>query len=435
MVENYGTTGSVPGDSISVGSGGTVAVSAAFEKTVGLVGGYDADNGSATEGEVTTIESSSDAQTAFGEDSELKEQVDLAFNNGAGLVYAVPVTETIDNTESFSGVSSATLANAPIFDPRVNDEHDITITDTIESASVTVNLVDDTPTSPSGPNEANVYPATGEIEFDESSDYDVTYDYGDYEGGITEIAKKVPRSVGVLTESTSIANDLLTELNTYDVDFDFMHGYVGEDVDLDNVGSYSNAYDDRRLVAVSAARGYTDEAETNEVRTIGAVVGKQSGKELGDSTTAESLNGLASLKQSPTNADASTLIDAGVYPLQQSGGIKVVKDTTTSTDPRFSRVAWSEIVDEATEISHQISSSFVGEVNDDDNRLLLAESHRSSYDELAADDLLDAFFVAVSEGANPNEVDLDIGLDVVDYMDTIDVDITVGDVVVNGGAA
>jgi hypothetical protein len=434
MAEVYGTTGTAPGDSIEVGTGGTVAVSAAFETTVGLVGGYDAANGNATEGEVATIESSSDAQTAFGEDSELKAQVDLAFNNGAGLVYAVPVSET-DDTETFTGVSSATLAEAPVFDPRVNEEHTIDITDTSESATVEVNFVDTTPSSPTDANTANVNPATGEIEFDESSDYEVSYTYGDYQTAIQEVTKKVPRSVGVCTESTSVANDLLTELNTYDTDFDFMHGYVGENVDLGDLNNYSQSFNDRRLIAISAARGYTDEAETNEERTVGAVAGKQSGKPLGDSTTAEYLNGFASIKQSPTNSEGGTLIDAGVYPLQQSGGIKVMKDTTTAEEEKFGRVAWSEIIDEATEISHQISSSFIGDANTEDNRDLLETSHNSSYGELREDDLLDAFFVAVSEGANPNEVAVDIGLDVVDYMDRIDVTITVGDVVINGGAA
>lgn len=434
MAETYGTTGSVPGDSITVRSGGTVAVSAAFETTVGLVGGYDAEDGNAPEGEVTTIESSSAASTAFGEDSELKSQVDLAFNNGAGLVYAVPVAET-ETTETVTGSASYALTEAPAFDPRVNEEHSIDITDTTESASVEVVLVDDEPSQPSEANTAEVNPATGEVAFDESSDYELTYSYGDYSAAIDAVASRVPRSVGVLTENTEVANDLLGTLNEYDPDFEFMHGYVGENVDLDNIGDYSNTYNDRRLVAVSAARGYTDSAETNEVRTVGAVAGKQSGKELGDSTTAEYLNGIVSLKQSPTNTTAGTLLDAGVYPLQQSGGIKVVKDRTTAEDPRFSRVAWSEIVDEAAELSHQISEGYVGEANTDDNRTTLAESHRSTYSEMQSDNLLDNYFVAESEGANPNEVSLDIGLDVVDYMDTIDVTITVGDVVVNGGAA
>jgi hypothetical protein len=434
MVENYGTNGSVPSANATVRSGGTVAVSAAFETTAGLVGNYNASEGTATGGEVTTVTSSSEAATAFGEGSELARQADLAFANGAGTVYAAPVAEST-TTETLTGTASAVLSNVPVFDPRVAEEHEVVVTDTTEGAEVNVTFVDTTPTQPTEANTANLNPSTGEIEFDESSDYDVEYSHGDYEAAIKEVVSFVPRSVGVCTESTSVSNDVLAELNSYDVDFQFSHAYVGENVDLDDLQNYDNSYDDRRLVAVSAARGYIDEAETTEVRTVGAVAGKQASKELGDTTTAEDLDGLVGLKQSPSNTQAGTLIDNGVYPLQQSGAVKVVKDVTTSEDPRFSRVAWSEIVDEATEISHQISESFIGSANTAENRLLLAESHRSSYDEMEDDNLLDAYFVSVSEGADPNTVDLQIGLDVVDYMDTIDVTITVGDVVLNRGAA
>jgi len=432
MTEIYGVTGSVTGTSVTVRSGGTTAVSAAFETTVGLVGGYDAANGTATGGEVVQIESSAEAETAFGGDSELATQTALAFANGAGLVYAAPPAET-EATETVTTASSYTLAEPPAFDPRVNTEHTIDITDTTEAVSVTVEYVDGTPTTPADANTAEVNPTTGEIAFDELSDYEVVYTYGDYTTAIENVAAKVPRSIGVCTENTSVTNTLLSELNTYDPNFDFMHGYVGDHVP--EVSSYTNSFDDRRQAFISSARAYTDEGETEEVRTVGAVAGKQSGQALGDSTTGESLAGLFSLKTEYSNADAGTLIDAGVYVLRtDAGSIEVVKDRNTSTDPRFERIAWSEIVDEATEISNSISGNFVGKANTAENRLLLRESHNTSYRELQNDNLLDAFNVAVSVGADDNTVNLDIGLDVVDYMDRINVTITVGDVVLNGGA-
>lgn len=437
MAEVYGTTG-IPGDSVTVRSGGTVSISAAFETTLGLVGGADTSEGSATEGEVTTVESSSDAAAQFGEDSELKEQIDLAYANGAGTIYAVPVAET-DNTESFTASSSGTLQdpNGPVFDPNVQPEHEITAQDTSASASVDVNIVYDTGSDISTPTESNTInlnPVTKEWEADESSDYDISYTYGDYSSAVTEIVTKVPRIVGVLTENTSVANDLVTELNTYDQDFDFMHTFVGAMPEVE-ASSYSDAFDERRLSVVASSRGYTDTAETNEVRSIGAVAGKQAGKALGDSTTYESISGLVSLRTSYTNSEISTLIDEQVYPIKQGGGITIIKDMTTSTDTRFERIYVSEIVDEATEISHQISQEFVGEANTADNRLSLRESHTSSYAEMDQDDLLEDYFVAVSKGADDFTVVVDIGLDVIGVMDTIDVTITVGDVVTNGGAA
>jgi len=429
----YGTT-TIPSDQITVQSGGTYAVSAAFSTTVGLVGGMDKSNGSATPGDTVEVESSADAEAKFGADSELKRQTDLALANGAGTVYATPVSET-QTTESFSSTGSDALGNAPVFDPNVHPEHDITAQDTTAGASVTVNVVYDSPPSaPSGGNEMNLNPVTGEWAADASSSYDITYTYGNYAGAITSTVKKVPRFVSVLTENTSVANDLLTNLTDYADDFDFMHGVVGAMPETDPSG-YSDTFDDRRLVVVAASRGYLDAANTEMARTVGAVGGKQAGKELGDSTTYEALSGFADLHTKFTNSELGTLIDKQVYPIKQGGGIKVIKDMTTATDTKFERVYASEIVDESTEVSHQISQEFIGDQNTESNRFLLGESHASSFSEMEADDLLDAYSVAVSEGASADEVDVTIGLDVVDVMDTIDVNITVGDVITNGGAS
>jgi len=434
MAEVYGATG-IPSDSIEVRSGGTVAVSAAFETTLGLVGGYDAGNGSATEGEVTTVESTADADGAFGADSELAEQSALAFQNGAGTIYAVAVSETTVTGEAAGG-QSGTLSNVPVFDPNIHDEESISATDTGGTNPTVTIVYDSPPSTPTDADTVNVNPVTGEFEFDAAAtgSYEFDYAYGDYGGAITEVVKEVPRIVTVLTENTSVANDLLTELNTYDSDFDFMHGVVGALPEVD-ASTYTDSFDDRRLSVVAPSRGYTDSAETNEQRTLGAVGGKQAGKALGDSTTYEGLGGFASLRTSYTNSQLADLVDAQVLPLKQGGGIKVIKDMTTSTDSKFERIYASEIIDEATEISHQISQEFVGERNTDDNRLALRESHTSSYAEMQNDELLEAYNVAVSKGANDFEVTVDIGLDVIGIMDLIDVTITVGDVVKNEGAA
>jgi hypothetical protein len=431
MAELYGTTG-IPGTSATVRSGGTTAVGAAFTTTAALVGVMDTDNGDATPGDVYTIESSSEAGTQFGEGSELKEQTDLAYLNGAGLVYAYPVTET-ETTESFSGSSSGTLAEAPALDPTLHDHLDITAEDTTTSTSVDV-VVDPDPTTPADADTIELNPETGNWEADESSDYDITYTHGDYDNGIQETAKLVPRSLGVLTENTSVINDLLTELNSYDVDFDFMHGYAGAPAET-TAADYSDNVDDRRQVIVAPSRGYLDSAETNEARTVGAVAGKQAGKPLGDSTTYEDLDGFASLRTAYTNSELATLIDKQVYPIKQGGGVKVIKDMTTSTDTRFERVYASEIVDEVTQISNDIAQQFIGNVNSEDERILLAESHRTSYSQLERDELLEDYFVGVSKGADDFEVDVEIGIDVIGIMDTIDVTVTVGDIITNGGAA
>jgi hypothetical protein len=226
----------------------------------------------------------------------------------------------------------------------------------------------------------------------------------------------------------------VTEAESKATGFDFMHTAVGATPEV-VAGDYSDTYDSRRLSVVAASRGFTDAAEEDMTRTLGAVVGAQAGNDLGDSTTYESLSGLTALNTHYTNSELSTLIDEQVLPLTQSGTIDIVKDMTTSTDVRFERIYISEVVDEATEISHRINKQFIGTANTEDNRLQLRESHTTSFEELSSDNLLEDYYVAVSEGADDFTVDVEIGLDVIGVMDTIDVTISVGDVITNGGAS
>jgi hypothetical protein len=433
--ETYGTTADIPGDRTTVRSGDTRAVGAAFEQSVGLVGNMDTTEGSATPDEVVSVSSSSDAATKFGEASELKTQFDL-LPTSISDVKAVPLSET-ETTETFNGSQTDTLSNVPIFDPRLHDDHTVTVQDTAEGASVTVEYTDDTPSNntPTDANTLLLNPNTGEWAADESSDYDITYEYGDYSSPIEKITKELPRTVGVLSENTDVADTLVTEMNNRDVNFGFMHGFVGTSPSI-TVNSYSDNFDERRLSVVAPPRGTTDAAQTNVERTIGAVAGKQAAADLGDTTTYESLNGFTSLGQDFTNSEVATLIDEQVYPLQQRDGVRIMKDMTTSTDTRFNRVAWSEIVDEVTELSHQIAEGFVSEANIVENRFALRESLDTTLSGLQRDNLLDAYAVSVAQDDTEDDtVNVDIGVDVVDYMDTIVTTISAGDVVTNGGVA
>lgn len=426
----YGTT-EIPSDHITVTGGGTISVSAAFATTVGIVGGMDTANGTATEGEAVRVESPSDAEDKFGADSELAKTI--ATIDGSPTIYAAPVTET-STTESFSSAANGTLSDVP-FDPKVHPEHDITAQDTTDSTSVAVNIsYQSPPPTPSDADTMNLNPVTREWEADSSSSYDITYDYGNYSEAIQAVTNYIPRFVAVCTENTEIANTLTNELDNYAQNFDFMHGIVGAMPEIE-ASSYSHNFDNRRLSVVAPSRAYTDEANTKMVRTIPAVAGKQCLKSLGSSTTYDSIGGFADLHTKYGNGELGTLIDAGVLPLKQSGGMFIVKDMTTSTDTRFERIYASEVTDEATEISHRICQQYIGEANTESNRFTLGESHDTSYAEMKSDNLLDDYGIAVEEGADPNQVNLDIALDIVDVMDTISVEIVVGDVIQNGGAS
>lgn len=436
MSTTYGTT-SIPSDQITVRSGGTVAIGVAFDRTLGLVGGMDTANGSATPGAVETIGSVPDAEGAFGADSELARVVDTAFaqNSPPTTIYAVGVSET-EVTAEAAGGSSGALANAPVFDPNVQPDHDIVAADTSGTDPAVEIVYESPPPTPSSSDTVNVNPITGEFEFDAAAagSYEFDYVYGDYVSAISEVADKTPRVLTVLTESESVANDLLSEVQTKAQDFDFIRGVAGAGVEVDP-SNYSDAIDARRLSLVAPARAYTDGANTEEVRTLGALGGKLAGKALGDSVTAEPLAGLVDLRRAYTNSELGNLIDAEVLPLKQGGGIKVVKDMTTSSTTKFERVYANEIVDEATEISHLIAEQYLGDRNTASRRVELENSHATSFRELQKGGLLEDFTVSTSKGADDFEVDVNVGLDVIGIIDTIDTEITVGDVVRNDGAS
>jgi hypothetical protein len=82
-----------------------------------------------------------------------------------------------------------------------------------------------------------------------------------------------------------------------------------------------------------------------------------------------------------------------------------------------------------------VSSQFIGNnFNTAESRRRLRRSYRNALLEIenASPPLLNAFAVNVSADAtDDNQVDAEIGIDIVDVVDTVDVELAVGDVIVN----
>lgn len=444
MAFTYGTT-SIPSDTHTVQAGGTVAVSAAFDRTVGVIGGMDTATGTATPGDVVTVVSPSDAQDKFGDGSELHEAIKLIYNNGASEVFALPVAETT-TTESFAATASGVLANVPAMDPNIHDEHTITAQDTVAATTVTVNI--DYATPPAAPTDAdtmNLNPVTGEWAADESSDYDITYDYGDYsQTEMAELVAKSPRMVVVLTENESVVNNAVAEVNSAAVNYDFMHVVAGAapvpaagstptaTEASDYASNYTDGLDEERVSLIAPSRAFIDDAETDQHRTMSGIGGYLAALQLGLSSTNDSVGGYTGLRTDFSVTDASNLIDSQVMPLLDYPPVTIVKDMDTSTTPKFERVYVMQIVDEVTELSHDISRVFIGEQNTVENQNQLDRSHRNMLGALETDSppLLEDSTVSVTENAsNPDQVDIELGLQVVGVMDTISVTLTVGDIV------
>lgn len=433
--KTYGET-VIPGTQITVKGGGTIAVSRAFSQDQGIVGTMDTSNGTATPGEVETFTSVSEAEDLFGEDSELARAAAAAKNNRAQEIHAVAVSDT-EQTDNETASSSGTLAESPIIDPNTSPSYDITAEDGAQE-TIDVNLVyEDTVTSPSDAQTMNLNPVSGDWEADESDDYDITYHTGDYTAAIDALLPKTPRIVSVQTASSSVTSHLATELENDAGEFDFMHGVVNAEPTIDP-DTFSQSTNESRIVMVAPSRAYVDDAETEMVMTAAAVGGLFAGLALGDSGTYNTVRGLTALRREFTPSEAGKLTDERVAPLLNDGGIKLIKDQTTSEDVKFERLYSNEIVDEATELSHQITQQFVGELNTARNRQDLEESHRTVYQEMQNDrpPLLDNYSVSAEQDSSDDEtVNVTVGLDVVNVIDTIDVTIVVGDVITNAGAS
>jgi len=352
------------GTTINVRAAGT-NVSVGFNTNVAIVGGYDAASGSATAGNVEYVPDSTSAESLFGIDSELYEAYNLATINGAGEVYAVAVPET-STTESVTASSSMTLSNTPIFDPTVQTEHEITVTDDTDDSDVDVQIsyADSLSTPDSG---AVVNPLSGDVAFASSGDYTVAYDYGDYTTAIQNAAAKNVRFVHVLSEATSVKNTLITELEEEATDIRFKRGIAGAtpEISSSEISNYSAAADHQRLIEVAPARGNTGDGEQ---RTVSAVGGAYASQPLGESLTYDAINGFESLNKEYRPSQARDF--TGVTAIADT--MEIVEGVTTSTDDAFSDVYKVEIVDAVAQGLYQIGRNYAGGPNTQDDRDNLA---------------------------------------------------------------
>jgi hypothetical protein len=423
------------GTTINVRAAGT-QVSVGFNTNVAIVGGYDAANGSATAGEVEYIPDSTTAENLFGIDSELYEQIQLATINGAGEIYAAAVPET-STSESITTSSSMTLSNTPIFDPSVQSEHDITVTNDSDGSDVSyeISYADTLSTPDSG---AVINPLSGDVEFASSGDYTVAYDYGDYTTAIQNAASYNVRFVKVLSEATSVKNTLISELENQATDIRFKRGITGATPDIQSgeISNYSAAADHQRLIEVAPARGNTGDGEQ---RTVSAVGGAYASQPLGESLTYDVINGFESLNQEYRPSQARDF--TGVTAIADT--MEIVEGVTTSTTDAFSDVYKCEIIDAVAQGLYEVGRGYAGGPNTEDDRNnlatdagnLLSGYARQRPPLLNAGDGSKPYSVETSLGSSDEETIMNVGIEPLDMMKQVTLNLNVGTVVTYEGAS
>lgn len=412
-----------------------------LNQAVAIVGSHDttAADASVTPGEATVVTGRTDAEQQFGPDSELAHEAALAFRNGAATVYGVPVAHT-QTTETITAASSGTLTYAPVADPRVTTR-DITVTETPSGTDLTVVMVDESPTSSDvDSDEIAIHHRTGEWVADSSSDYEITYEYGDYTAAIEHAASRAVRYVAVCSETASVVSSLAAELDSQARDFRFKRGVVGttEYVGTSDVGTYSPSLDNWRIIETTPTRATNGSSDA--VRTMGAVAGLLADQPI-------------DVTGSITYDDIEGLSDLGVtYPpqvAQQFEYVTAITDTfriaegvTTATEDAFSDIYKAEIIDYVIERLHDRITEYRGGPNTQSSqrlfrsqlrRELSSQSPPNAQPPLLADgDGGKPYFVTVDDGASQSETAVEIGIDPAPIAKQVNVDIATGPIQFNG---
>lgn len=438
MAISYTTLGST----VTITDTGIIPASQ-LNTDVAIVGGYDEADSAAdvNAGEVTEVTSSTEAESQFGATSELARQARLAFRNGAGTVHGIPVPET-QTTESFgtsTATSSGTLSNGAVLDPRTNPDEQITAQDVTGSTSVTVNLVDGTPSTPANSNTINLNPVTREWEADASSEYEITYTYGDYDTAIGAAAGEEVRALAVCSENDTVKADLRTDLEDAEKNFRFLRGIVGSMTDIQplDIGDYQPAEEDWRIVEVAPARG---QDEDGEVSTVGAIAGLVAGQpvDVSGSITFNTVSGLESLdiEYTPLQAEDFEQVTAITDEFEVAEGV------TTSAETGFRDIYKVEIIDLVVENLYARIKDFRGGSNSQGSRRLFASRLKrllGSYSApdaqpplLATADGTQPYYVSQDTGATDTETDIQVGIEVAPIAKTVNLDLSVGPIEFGG---
>lgn len=417
-------------------------INVGVQNAVALVGGYDANNAASgvSPNDAELIDQPLSAEDTFG-DSELSRAIKGAASNRVSEIYGVAVAET-QTTESFAATTDGSLSNTPIFDPRVQPEHEVTVTDTVAASDLSVQYVDVDPTTVSlGTDEAAVNPVEGTWATDSSSDYDITYTYGDYESAIQEAASITDaRFVWVGTEAPSVKQTLQTQLADIATDFRFKRGVVGArpGIDAAQTGSYTPDVEDWRIIEVAPARATGIDGA---VRTSAAVAGLLTAQPINveGAITYDELQGLTSYATPyrPSQAEGFSQVTA------VADTDTVAQAVTTSSTDQFSKIYAVEIVDFVGLGLKDVAEDYKGGPNlqndkedlGTDTRTLLDSYRFNAPPLLATGDGGKPYAVSTSEGASRTETDLNVGIEVAPIMEEIDLNINVGSVVTFGGAS
>lgn len=476
MVTTYG---SFPGVRVEVAGGGITAVAIGEEEKLVIFGAanYQTDDpvfDTKSDGDEDSLESSlsgtpetaesinarREANTRFGDGSELADAMREALANGANIDFIYGVAprrfNVIDETQS---TQSGTLNNPPIWEEDVSDESNITTLNVTDTGAGTIDNVrytyESPPTQPSDAETMVVNPLTGEYAADAAPDTDYNFDYKYLDWASAFDASDVSTTLNeedtgiyaAVSDSDPVSGDLDATVTTERGNYKLLNALSGaqpnsNELIEDNSGNYVRR--DARFDTSTFTQGQVDSdhyfklapvRQENTTRTIvGGVAGLFAGNSLNDPIYNDPVSGYGSLEQKFTKADSDNMRGEKVIPVRQAGSTRVKDNLSTSTSTDWERDFWRRrIADRVILIGKTIGDTIIGRINDDQTRNAAGRLIRAELRELVGDRLLQPntndeqkWFVDVYESStNANEVKIDIGFTPFGIVKRIDETITI----------
>lgn len=419
----------LPGIQTNVESANSTGVNIGAPGQIGLVGEADLANGTASANTVKEVRTPVSARTYFGEGSQLAENIVDALAEGAYPVYAVATAETTVTGEDLSGLgsTSGTLANAPV----IEDTAEVSFT--IDSTSKTTVLTYEDPATKSpGTDEVYYNPVTGDFELDAapSTSGDVDYTWFDYNSATDAMLAAEANRVdilGVLNENESAVTyahtNVLTQVNVYNL----LVVVAGAAVRIADTSTYTNGFDSSRIQLLYPSRNADDES------IVGAMCGLHAALGINASPMFKRLNTQKDLVQTLSKGEQTDLINEFTVPVaDESRGARIVEDLTcvagdNSDEASMRQVLHRLIVDYVTEVVHDNSERYIGELHTQAARNSLRSNIVAELNRLMDTSSITGFTITV-EKVDAMTASVDVGIDTVDPLRNIVATISAGQI-------
>lgn len=458
------TYGEFPGVRVETNSGSISSISIGAEEKLVIFGeaSYDASNN--VEGDDTSLNISAsepeqinarrEANSKFGDGSELAEAMKEALANGANIdfLYGVAVPRVDVTGETFDGTASATgtLENVEILEDAS--------TISTDSGSYEFEFrYNGAPATPTADDTVFVNPLTGEYAVTDSvtvtAASTIDYTYNDYSSAFgAESVRNVVNEdetgiYAVLSDSDSVSSSLASEVSTLRSNYQLVNAISVAEPNANQVDSNDNSADARydsgnygsanQSVSAEYFYKFAPGREENDVKTIaGGVGGLFAGNPISDPIYNDELTGYQSLEQSLSKADADNLRDADIIPVRSGGSIRVQGNRATnySTADTVAADFWTRrITDRVILIGKQVGDRIIGRINDEDTRaraerLINAEMRELVQDRLIrsnGDDETNWTVDVYEDSSNDDEVNINIAFTPYGIVKRVDETITV----------